>query len=69
MANGSDMRRSNRLRPIVVRIDPATEPLEGTVQPPGARAVEFVGYMQLVAQIERNRETARGYERAQEHER
>lgn len=45
-------------RPIVVRLDPASEPLEGTVQRPGEQAVAFVGYLQLVAQIERGRETA-----------
>jgi hypothetical protein len=54
------MRPADEPGPLIVRIHPATEPVQGTVERPGGRRVDFVGYMQLIAQIERDRETAGG---------
>jgi hypothetical protein len=41
--------------PIVVTVDPGSEPVSGTVQGPDETPVQFVGYMQLVAQLKRHR--------------
>jgi hypothetical protein len=43
------------LRTIVVRIDPLSDPLAGEVEHEGEPAVPFVGYMQLIAELERER--------------
>jgi hypothetical protein len=43
-------------RTVVVRIHPGSDPVCGTIQGPGEPAVRFVGYVQLVAQLERLRD-------------
>ncbi len=43
------------MRTIVVKIDPVSDPIEGTVEHKGEPAVSFVGYMQLIAELERER--------------
>jgi hypothetical protein len=39
---------------ILVTIDPGSEPVSGTVQGPDETPVQFVGYIQLIAQVERH---------------
>jgi hypothetical protein len=39
---------------IVVTVDPDSEPVSGTVQGPDETRVQFVGYIQLIAQLERH---------------
>jgi hypothetical protein len=41
-------------RTIAVTIDVGSEPVSGTVQGPDETPVEFVGYIQLIAHIQRH---------------
>jgi hypothetical protein len=41
--------------PLIVEVDPTGEPITGTVRDDESPATRFVGYAQLVAEIERRR--------------
>jgi hypothetical protein len=41
-------------RTVVVTINPGSQPISGTVHGPDETPVEFVGYIQLVAHLERH---------------
>jgi hypothetical protein len=41
-------------RTIAITIDPGSEPVSGTVQGTDESPVEFVGFIQLIAQIQRH---------------
>jgi hypothetical protein len=44
--------------PLIVEVDPSGEPITGTVSDDESPPTRFVGYAQLVAEIERRREPA-----------
>ena len=47
---------SDSERTVVVTIEPGSDPIAGTVRDPAGPAVPFVGYVELIAQLERYRQ-------------
>jgi hypothetical protein len=45
---------------LVLTIEPASTPITGTVQDPTGPPIPFVGYVQLIAELERYRQTETG---------
>ena len=44
---------SDSERTVVVTIEPGSDPIVGTVRDPAGPAIPFVGYVELIAQLER----------------
>lgn len=47
---------SDSERTVVVTIEPGSDPIAGEVRDPGGSAIPFVGYVELIAQLERYRQ-------------
>lgn len=47
---------SDSERTVVVTIEPGSDPIAGTVRNAAGPAIPFVGYVELVAQLERYRQ-------------
>ena len=47
---------SDSERTVVVTIEPGSDPIAGTVHDPAGPAIPFVGYVELIAQLERYRQ-------------
>jgi len=41
---------------LVLTIEPTSDPIAGTVRDPAGSAIPFVGYVELIAQLERYRQ-------------